>query len=357
MKDVKANATLSDVHLLPYETGGRNAGAGEADVSAFERLISGEETISSSGEPAADVADRAAGADTADAGASEDASEEAEESGEGDTDSDQQEEQPDTSPKYRVKVQGEDVEVTLEELLSGYSRTSDYTRKTQEIAEQRKAVQAEAQRAREVRDQYAQQLAVLAEVLEQATPAEPDWEKLRQENPTEYAVQWVEHQQYRQQQALVRAQQERVYAEQLRDAEAQREALLAEESAKLAKALPEWGDAAKSVEIRQQLADYARHLGYTEDDLNSVVDHRIIILLDKARRYDALQSRAVQVQGKARPNPATRQTLTPGGTSPAPKAPETAENKARDRRLEQKMRRLADTGSARDAAAVFEELL
>lgn len=349
----KANATLSDVYLLPYERGG-NTTAG--DASSFEALISDEETISSSGEPEADVADSAAEADTADADASEDVSEEAEESEEGDTDSEQQEEQPDTSRKYRVKVQGEEVEVSLDELLNGYSRTSDYTRKTQEIAEQRKAAQAEAQQAREVRNQYAQQLAVLAEALEQASPPEPDWEKLRQENPTEYAVQWAEHQQYRQQQALVRAQQERVYAEQMRDAEVQREALLAEESAKLAKALPEWGDAAKSVEIRQQLADYARQLGYTEDDLNSVVDHRIIVMLDKARRYDALQRRAVKVRDKARTAPAG-QTLTPGGSPSASKVPEAAERKARDRRLEQKMRRLAGTGSARDAAAVFEELL
>ena len=37
----------------------------------------------------------------------------------------------------RVKVGGEDVEVPLQEALSGYSRTADYTRKTQELAQQR----------------------------------------------------------------------------------------------------------------------------------------------------------------------------------------------------------------------------
>ncbi|MGH9963014.1 MAG: hypothetical protein ACREBC_38845, partial [Pyrinomonadaceae bacterium] len=39
---------------------------------------------------------------------------------------------------YTVKVGGEEVQVTRDELLNGYSRTQDYTRKTQELAEQRK---------------------------------------------------------------------------------------------------------------------------------------------------------------------------------------------------------------------------
>jgi len=37
----------------------------------------------------------------------------------------------------RVKVDGEDLEVPLTEALQGYSRTADYTRKTQELASQR----------------------------------------------------------------------------------------------------------------------------------------------------------------------------------------------------------------------------
>lgn len=35
---------------------------------------------------------------------------------------------------YTVKVDGDEVEVTLDELLSGYQRQADYTRKTQEVA-------------------------------------------------------------------------------------------------------------------------------------------------------------------------------------------------------------------------------
>merc|ERR1712224_646361 len=53
---------------------------------------------------------------------------------------DQVEEEESEQPQlYTIKVDGEEQEVTLEELQNGYSRQRDYTRKTQELAQQRKA--------------------------------------------------------------------------------------------------------------------------------------------------------------------------------------------------------------------------
>jgi hypothetical protein len=53
----------------------------------------------------------------------------------------EEQEQPQT---FTVKVDGKEVAVTLDELQKGYSRTQDYTRKTQQIAEVRKQVEQEA---------------------------------------------------------------------------------------------------------------------------------------------------------------------------------------------------------------------
>ena len=52
-------------------------------------------------------------------------------------------EEPQQTPKYRVKVDNEELEVDVDELIKGYSRTSDYTKKTQALAEQRKQIEAE----------------------------------------------------------------------------------------------------------------------------------------------------------------------------------------------------------------------
>ena len=100
-------------------------------------------------------------------------SEEAEASSEDYTDesaeeTEYQEEESQETPTYKVKVDNEEVEVTLDELLQGYSRTKDYTKKTQALAETRKAIEAEKSKieeAKQLRDTYAQRLEVMEQVL------------------------------------------------------------------------------------------------------------------------------------------------------------------------------------------------
>lgn len=89
---------------------------------------------------------------------------------------------------YTVKVDGKEVEVTLDELQKGYSRTQDYTRKTQQIAETRKQVEAEASAIRAEREQYAQLLGALKQQLE-STEAPVDMDRLYNEDPIEWVRQ------------------------------------------------------------------------------------------------------------------------------------------------------------------------
>lgn len=88
---------------------------------------------------------------------------------------------------FTVKVDGEDIQVPLSELLAGYSRTSDYTRKTQALADQRRTLSdAEALVAALERDPRTT-LAALAQAYE-LVPAEgtdeeyltPEQQEIRQ---------------------------------------------------------------------------------------------------------------------------------------------------------------------------------
>mgnify|MGYP003110034094 CR=1 FL=1 len=68
------------------------------------------------------------------------------------TEEDYTDEEEEPTQTYKLKVDGEEIEVTEEELLKGYSRQSDYSKKTQELAAQRKdleAITSENQAARE----------------------------------------------------------------------------------------------------------------------------------------------------------------------------------------------------------------
>ena len=88
-----------------------------------------------------------------------------------------------------VKVDGKEQKVPLDEVIAGYSRTADYTRKTQELASSRKAVEAEFEAARVERAQYAQMLSALQQQLTQLMPQEPDWNALYNSDPLEYVRQ------------------------------------------------------------------------------------------------------------------------------------------------------------------------
>ena len=73
-------------------------------------------------------------------------------------------------PRYKAKVGGEEVEVELDELINGYQRSKDYTQKSQALAEQRKAIEAERQHLEQVKQErmaYAQKLQALDSFLSQ----------------------------------------------------------------------------------------------------------------------------------------------------------------------------------------------
>ena len=106
----------------------------------------------------------------------------------------QETEQVEETPRYRVKAAGEEREVTIDELIKSYQLGTDYTSKTQALAEQRKAVEAEkaaVEQAKQLRDQYAQRLELIEKVLTEQNKAE-DLDALKETDPIGYAVKVAE---------------------------------------------------------------------------------------------------------------------------------------------------------------------
>lgn len=251
-----------------------------------------------------------------------------------------EEEQPQT---FTVKVDGKDVSVTLEELQKGYSRTQDYTRKTQQIAEVRKQVEAETQAVRAERAQYAQLLGALQAQL-QATEPQVDLDRLYNEDP----IEWVR------QKEILRERQEKAYAiqaEQQRLAQLSRQEqqqameqqLIAQKDALLS-ALPEWKDPKKAKAEKALVVETAKAVGFTEDDLKQVYDHRLVLLLRKAGLYDQMMSK--------------RQGIKPVvSNGPRPAKPGAAGRVSTTTESTRAKQRLAKTGRIDDAASAIELLL
>ncbi len=259
-----------------------------------------------------------------------------------------EEEEPEPKPvkaasTFDVKVAGKVEKVTLDELKQGYSRTADYQRKTQALATERKAFEAEQAAVRAERGEYTERLTMLEEALEAALPEEPDWETLRKEDPQEYAVQHTDFQRKKEQLAKVSAERQRSQQKQFEDAQTEYVKTLTEERVKLREAIPEWSDEKQMAQQRVQMAAYAEDLGYSKEQLALVTDHRVMVMLRKAMLYDA--GKATVKKGV---KPAVK-TLKPGGK--VAKKPKKVVKESRDA-----MQRLRKSGSQRDAQALFRQM-
>lgn len=247
--------------------------------------------------------------------------------------------------KFVVKVDGKEIEVPKDELIRGYQREADYTRKTQKLAEERKLVESEFQQVRGEREQYAQILGQLQQKLQEFEPPEPDWNRLEVEDPTEYARQWTSHQRRQQQKYAVQAEQERL--NQMRQAELQKQMqqTMAQEVASLKEKIPEWSSPEKAKEEGKALLEYGQKLGFSEQELSTITDSRALLALHKAWKYDQMMSKRPEFQAKIKKAP---KMVTPGSAGSVG---------SKSGELNNAKKRLAQTGSVRDAASLFEKFI
>jgi hypothetical protein len=250
------------------------------------------------------------------------------------------EEQP--KPRYKVKASGEEVEVELDELIKGYQQGTDYTKKSQALAEQRKAIEAERSHleyVKQERQAYAQKLQALDSFLTQQNRG-VDLEVLKDTDPIGYAVAVAEQSQREKQLAVVRNEQQRIAQQQQAEQQSQLQAHLRTESEKLVTLIPELatpqGDA-----VRKQIRDYAKSVGWTDQELSSVYDSRAVQTLYKAMKYEQLQKSKPELTKKLQSAP----KMMRSGTS----VPQ-----ARSSQDKQVMQRLRETGKVADAAKAFE---
>jgi hypothetical protein len=275
---------------------------------------------------------------------SEDNTEEVEyEASDEDDNAEEVEEQPQT---FRVKAAGEEKDVTLDELMQGYQLGADYTKKTQELAELRKANEAEAraiQESKQVRDTYAQRLKAIEEFLMQSDSSE-DLAVLKENDPIGYAVKVAEQTEKKQQLDAIKAEQDRIAREQQADYAQAMQRYVADEAQKLNKVLPEFSDKVKGEQLRNEIRNYGKTIGFTDQELAQVYDSRYVLTLHKAMQYDKLQKSKPSVKKKVAEAP----KMAKAGTK-------IKEGNADIRKKQ--MARLRQTGSKQDAAALFENFI
>jgi hypothetical protein len=248
---------------------------------------------------------------------------------------------------FTVKAAGEEKEVTLDELKKSYQLGSDYTKKTQEVAEQRKVIDQEAKaiiEARKVRDDYAQRLQAVEQFLVGSNDSPEDLAAMKENDPIGYAVKVAEMTEKKDQLQQVNAERQRIAQEQESDRSANMQKYVEAEANKLTQSLPEFSDKAKGEQIRNEIRNYGKKVGFTDDELSQVYDSRHVLVLHKAAQYDKLMAGKAGVKKKV----ANAPKMVKGGA----KVKQSVTDK--QKKLQQ---RLLQTGDARDAASIFENFM
>lgn len=278
--------------------------------------------------------------------AAEDAPDETPPDEEDDEDAD---ETPAPQAKRKLKV-GED-EVDEDEVVKGYLRQSDYTRKTQALADQRKKFEGEElPRVQAAEKQYADRLQELETAIKAVTPQEPDWDKLRTEHPEDFPRilgEWQVHERRMTKLAEARKEADAKVAETQR---AQGEAASKASAERLFDLIPEWKTEATMQADAQAIVKMVEPLGITRQELAALQRPELYVLLRKAAQFDALQAEV-----KAGKVTASKKAPKPDADLPA--NARSGEQNSAGKEFEKDYKRAARSGKPEDAASAIRHLL
>lgn len=225
---------------------------------------------------------------------------------------------------YTVKVNGEERQVPLNELLNGYSRTEDYKAKTAAVADERRQVEAERQTLEtNLSAQFANQLEEATNLFAQYDPVLQEaqrinWDALKANDPAAYVAaqdavneRVAAIQQMNRQVEQTRAQHQQNQQTQIETERAQRFDFAADE---IVKQNPELADEGKFKAFASESVEFLKGVGFTGEEIIDALDHRVLTLADKARRWDAhLAARQSLPEKRVVPKSAVK-PLTSDGT-------------------------------------------
>lgn len=192
--------------------------------------------------------------------------------------------------RYRVKVDGKEVEVDQDELISGYQRDSDYRKKTMELAEKRKTLEAkEAELSQKVQE--------LESFIEQQNQ-NIDWDELRETDPSEYL-------RMKEVDAKRREAAEKAKKEQAENRQAKMQETAQQEAQKLVEAMggdKKWSQEQQTKDIQAAMS-HLQSVGLSEQEAANILDHRFWRIAMDAAKYQKLMQNKGKVSKQVKQAP------------------------------------------------------
>jgi hypothetical protein len=199
---------------------------------------------------------------------------------------------------FTVRVNGEEIPVTRDELLRGYSRTQDYKQKTARLAEERRSVEAERQslaaQRHEIEQTRAQAYSLALEhatedALTVAKGAKTDWSALSKQDPAKAQSDWFEYQAARERvgQAMLQARHQAAADQEAAalQAIARHQDHLEGQARAAVETIPELQDEERAQALLAGLRDYLGSVGFNAAELDGISDHRLMLVARDAMLY------------------------------------------------------------------------
>lgn len=241
----------------------------------------------------------------------------------------------------RIQVDGEPVEVSLGEMAKGYTRTATFHKRMGELSQGVQALHSAKTELDGYHNAHIARVQELESYIEAFMPKEPDWNALRQADPTQAAnlrFEWEDFQRKRyalaQSREQAQAAVQTAYQERL-------EQFISANRAALANRHPEWKQEKVWRRDNESMRRTARAAGYTDEEIKELFDARAVEILLKAARYDRNMA--------AKPKPVRSVPKNGNGATPRKRNVSSSFDRAE--------RRLSRGGSIGDAASAFERIL
>lgn len=236
---------------------------------------------------------------------------------------------------------------TVAELKQGSLRNADYTRKTQEVSEQRKAVETQSERLTASEKRSEEMTAYNIALIKSIIPPEPDPTKAdpRHANydPAGYQADQVAYSEWAKHLAYLEGQQTAAQKERASKATETEKETADREWATLTEKLPHLKDSKRVDQFVADIKKAGEFLGYTPAEMKVVaLDHRHALALDIVNKWNKLQASKATVAKKVEGRPPVQK----GGKRLNP-------SEVRARASTDAMSRLKETGSEADAAAAY----
>lgn len=260
---------------------------------------------------------------------------------------DNQEEATQEPQTYTVRVDGKDVQVTLDELQAGYSRQADYTRKSQVLAEQRRKADEELAATQQERQRYVSQLEQISIDADTKIGEFKDvnWTKLKEDDPMEYALKRDQYRELQESKRLIAEEQQKEQYKQQQENERAWNEELARQQEIVAQRLPDLVHPEKGPKLKQAIKTFAMNKGFTEQEVNALIDARSVDVLHKAMLYENLLNAKISKK-KAK--------VVPKVTKPGAGV---TRGEVDSEKIKQQRARLKRTGKVDDAAKLLEGLI